>query len=327
MKLPIMRNKYSTRKFVKTVDQHNPEQIRNMIHDPHTLKDFDTLHRIWDEARHMNSFQPVDVESDWHTIGSKVGSHILLHHHKVPVGNYLLKIAALFVLTCGLSLGFYKLILLKDSGENNGFSQLLAEDHIREVILPDGSRVTLNAGSNITYKNDFGKASREVVLNGTAFFDVVPGADKPFRVFSGESVVEVTGTRFSVSEEKDRVQVSVLSGHVLLCASDSMQKRIAIHANQSGYLYSNNELKIEQRIPVNTLSWKTGDLIFEQTPIDSALMDIARHFNRDLSFDASIDEKITAEFYDQPLNEILEEISMVASLHFDTTGTALIVRK
>lgn len=326
MKLPIMRNKYSTRKFVKTVDQNTPEQIRSTIHDPYTLKDFDTLHRIWDEARHIKNYQPVDVESDWRAISSKVGSHILLHNHKVHVGNYFLKIAALFVLTCGLSLGFYKLILLKDSGKN-GFSQLQAEDNIREVILPDGSRVTLNAGSNITYKNDFGVASREVILNGTAFFDVVPGADKPFRVYSGESVVEVTGTRFSVSEEKDRVQVSVLSGHVLLCASDSKQKRIAIHANQSGYLYSNNELKIEQRIPANTLSWKTGDLIFEQTPIDSALMDIARHFNRDLSFDASIDEKITAEFYDQPLNEILEEISLVASLHFDTTGTALIVRK
>ena len=161
------------------------------------------------------------------------------------MSNYFLKIAALFVLTCGLSLGFYKLILL-NKNEESGFSQFLAEDHIREIILPDGSRVTLNVGSDITFRDDFGATSREVILNGAAFFNVVPDADIPFRVYSGESIVEVTGTRFSVSEEEDHVQVSVLSGRVLLCASDSQQKRIAIHANQSGYLYSNNELKIER---------------------------------------------------------------------------------
>jgi ferric-dicitrate binding protein FerR (iron transport regulator) len=244
----------------------------------------------------------------------------------MPIGSYLLKIAALFVLTCGLSLGFYKL-MLQNKKADSGFTQFLAEDHIREIILPDGSRVTLSSGSHITYRDDFGVKARDVILNGAAFFNVVPGSDMPFRVYSGESMVEVTGTQFSVYEQDGQIQVSVLSGRVLLCASDSQQKRIAIGANQSGYLLSNNELKIEKGIPVNTFSWKTGDLIFDQTPIDTALMDIARHFRRDLSFDANVKEKITAEFYDQPLDEILNEISLVAGLHFDTTGTALIVRK
>jgi hypothetical protein len=56
-------------------------------------------------------------------------------------------------------------------------------------------------------------------------------------------------------------------------------------------------------------------------------VDIARHFHRDLSFDVILQEKITAEFQDQPLHEILKELELVAGLKFDTTGTALIVRK
>lgn len=326
MELPKMPNKYPIKNFLKEMDQNEPEDIRNLIHDPGMLKDFDILNRIWEDARHVNKFESIDIEADWNAVNSKLGTRLPLHYHKMPMSSYFLKIAALFVLTCGLSLGFYKLILLnKESG--SGFTQFLAEEHNREVILPDGSKVTLNSGSHITYRDDFGVKSRDVILNGAAFFNVVSDTDLPFRVFSGESIVEVTGTRFSVFEENGKIQVSVLSGRVLLCAAENQQKRIAITANQSGYLLSNNELKIEKRIPVNSLSWKTGNLIFDQTPIDTALMDIARHFRRDLSVDAKVEEKITAEFHDQPLDEILNEISLVAGLHFDTTGTALIVRK
>ncbi len=326
MELPKMPNKYPIKHFLKELDQHEPEQIRNLIHDPDMLKDFDILNRIWEDARHIRKFKSVDIEADWNAVNSKLGTRLPLRYHKMPISSYFLKIAALFVLTCGLSLGFYKLILLNKES-HTGFTQFLAEEHNREVILPDGSRVTLNSGSHITYREDFGVKSRDVILNGAAFFNVVSDAVMPFRVYSGESMVEVTGTRFSVYEEDGKIQVSVLSGRVLLCAAENQQKRIAITANQSGYLLTNNELKIEKGIPVNTLSWKTGDLIFEQTPIDTALMDIARHFKRDLSIDANVGEKITAEFHNQPLDEILNEITLVAGLHFDTTGTALIVRK
>ena len=80
-------------------------------------------------------------------------------------------------------------------------------------------------------------------------------------------------------------------------------------------------------IPVNNLSWKTGHLIFEDTPIDSALIDIARHFRKELSVETPVTEQITAEFQDQPLHEILKELELVAGLQFDTTRTTLIVRK
>jgi transmembrane sensor len=169
--------------------------------------------------------------------------------------------------------------------------------------------------------------TREVILNGEALFEVVADIAHPFKVFTGESVVVVTGTRFTVREEKGLVKVSVLSGNVLLSNSGEKAKQIRIAANQSGYLLPDHNLKIENKIELNNLSWKTGHLVFRETPIDTALIDIARHFSRDLVFETSIREDITAEFQNQPLNEILDEINLVAGLKFDTTGTALIVRK
>jgi ferric-dicitrate binding protein FerR (iron transport regulator) len=112
-----------------------------------------------------------------------------------------------------------------------------------------------------------------------------------------------------------------------LSTSTNRTKQIHIAANQSGYLMEDHELKLKNGIEPNTLSWKTGVLVFHDTPIDTALMDIARYFRKDLVLETRITDDITAEFQHQPLNEILDEINLVAGLKFDTTGTALIVRK
>jgi ferric-dicitrate binding protein FerR (iron transport regulator) len=197
----------------------------------------------------------------------------------------------------------------------------------KEILLPDGSSVTLNTGSSLTFRDGFGSDSREVILNGEAFFNVKPNKQLPFRVFSGESVVEVTGTSFSVYQVDGEVHVAVITGRVLLSSTRTGEQKMSISANQSGFISGYKEVKIEEGIPANVLSWKTGILVFEQTPIDSALIDIAHHFRRDLSLEIPLSERITAEFQDQPLHEILNEIALVAGLSFDTTGTALIVRK
>jgi ferric-dicitrate binding protein FerR (iron transport regulator) len=187
--------------------------------------------------------------------------------------------------------------------------------------------VTLNAGSRLTYNAAFNDLGREVILEGEALFDVVPDNTRPFKVYTGESVVEVTGTRFNVKQEDGSVQVVVMKGSVVLSNTGDKPHKIIISANQSGYLLPGNEPILEDRIDVNVISWKTGQLIFDEIPIDSALMDIARHFRKELLIETEISEEITAEFQNQPLGEILDEINLVAGLKFDTSGTALIVRK
>jgi len=227
----------------------------------------------------------------------------------------------------GLSFGLYRIISsLHNTG--TGFVTITTDNSYKDLVLPDGSSVSLKAGSELVYRDDFGASSRDIVLVGEALFSVKPDPSLPFKVFINESVVEVTGTKFSVRSEDGSVKVSVISGTVLLSSKYANDAKIVITANQSGYLDAqNNKLGLEKGIPVNNLSWKTGHLVFEETPIDSALMDIARHFRKDLSLETDITEEITAEFQDQPLYEILEELQLVAGLQFDTTGTALIVRR
>lgn len=318
--MPIKR---FLKKIIRATDHRDEQKLENL-----TVIDFSNFAgNIWEEAGNLQIFTQIDTDSDWKIISERINYKIPVNYHKVPWKVYFLRIAALLVLTFGLSFGFYRIINYLNNTDN-GFTSYRADNQIKDVVLPDGSSVSLNTGSSLFYRVDgFGTQSREVILVGEALFNVIPGASLPFKVFVGESVVEVTGTSFAVREIDGALKVSVLSGRVLLFSTDSIENKISIAANQSGYLLTNNEIRVEEGISSNLLSWKTGLLVFDQTPIDSALMDIAHHFKKELSFETTLNEEITGEFQDQPLHEILNELKLVAGLQFDTTGSALIVRR
>jgi ferric-dicitrate binding protein FerR (iron transport regulator) len=283
---------------------------------------------IRERAANLRLFDQINTAADWKLVSARMADKLPVSYQRISWHTYFLRIAALVVFTSGLSFGLYKLLISTKSRENSEFVSENADQLIREVILPDGSSVTLNRGSRLSYRGSFGTGSRDVILEGEALFNVVPNVSIPFQVFAGASVVKVTGTSFSVSETGDgSVKVSVLSGKVELSSASEEQKKISIDANQSGYILKNKELKVEEGVSANVLSWKTGHLTFNKTPLDSALMDIAHHFGRSLALEGALKDEITAEFQNQPLGEILSELKLVAGLQFDTTGMALIVRE
>jgi transmembrane sensor len=331
MELTKMPNGLFTKKLLGTAEPADELKFREITGaNPRQLEEFQLAQQIWKEAEKVKVFEEIDVQTDWKSVALRINPYSF-NYKRIPWTTYFLRIAAIVILTSGISFGFYKLLLDNKNQHSEAvktdFTIYKADDHKKELLLSDGSHVTLNASSDITFREGFGKVSRDVILNGEAFFNVRHNPEIPFRVYSGETVIEVTGTSFSVYQRNGKVNVSVISGTVLLSASESQHESISVKANQSARVSGNNEIQIEEGIPVNILSWKTGHLVFDETPIDSALFDIARHFRRDLTIQTALSEKITAEFQDQPLHEILDEINLVAGLEFDTTGTALIVRK
>jgi transmembrane sensor len=324
-KMPI---KLFIKKLSLDMDPGDELRFKDRIeNDDRNLKEFRRVEKIWHESGNVGIFEQIDTDSDWDLVRSRIRIPLTQKYQQIPVYGYALRIAAVLIIASGLSVGIYKTITFVNHEKPAGYLSLSSAASPRNINLPDGSVVTLKGGSALTYRSDFGSGAREVILNGEALFEVVPDKVHPFKVYTGESVVVVTGTRFTVREEKGIVKVSVMTGHVILTNTGKDAKQITLEANQSGYLLPDHELKFENKIDANNLSWKTGHLIFRETPIDTALIDIARHFSKDLIVETDIKEEITAEFQDQPLNEILDEIKLVAGLKFDTTGTALIVRK
>ncbi|GAB4012493.1 FecR family protein [Spirosoma migulaei] len=99
------------------------------------------------------------------------------------------------------------------------------------VLLCDGSLITLRPKSRVSYPKHFAKTSRTVYLNGEAFFDVAKNPAKPFLIYANQTVTKVLGTSFLVRafEEEKAVTVTVRTGRVSVYTRQDFEK-----AQQSG---------------------------------------------------------------------------------------------
>ncbi len=103
------------------------------------------------------------------------------------------------------------------------------------TMLPDGTTVWVNAGSKLTYDKDFAGATREVVLDGEAYFDVVKNPHRPFIVHTGGINIKVLGTVFNVKDypADKTVETTLIRGLVQVTRSnDPQQKPVFLHPNE-----------------------------------------------------------------------------------------------
>ena len=104
-----------------------------------------------------------------------------------------------------------------------------------KIVLPDGSQVWLNAGSNLDYNNSvFNKDLREVTLNGEAYFDVTKNADKPFIIHTKKMDVKVIGTAFNVRSYNDEktAEASLIRGSIEVTLKDRKDQKIVLKPNE-----------------------------------------------------------------------------------------------
>lgn len=118
-----------------------------------------------------------------------------------------------------------------------------------KIVLPDGSQVWLNAGSNLEYNNAvFNKEFREVILNGEAFFDVTKNAGKPFIIHTKKMDIKVIGTAFNVRAYSDEkiTEAALIRGSIEVTLKDRKNQKIILKPNEK--ISIANE---EEAIPVS----------------------------------------------------------------------------
>jgi transmembrane sensor len=104
-----------------------------------------------------------------------------------------------------------------------------------KIVLPDGSQVWLNAGSNLDYNNSvFNKDLREVTLNGEAYFDVTRNAEKPFIIHTRKMDIKVIGTAFNIRSYSDEktAEASLIRGSIEVTLKDRKDQKIILKPNE-----------------------------------------------------------------------------------------------
>ena len=134
--------------------------------------------------------------------------------------------------------------------------------YTRYLSLPDGSSVVLHAGSKLLYPSEFGKDTREVTLQGEAYFDITHNVSKPFIIHTGKVKTTVLGTAFNIKADDKQVVVSVTRGAVKV---ENELNVLAVLTPNQQVLYSVPEAKTDRQTvdAVHIVTdWTKEDMVF-----------------------------------------------------------------
>jgi ferric-dicitrate binding protein FerR (iron transport regulator) len=168
------------------------------------------------------------------------------------------------------------------------------------LILPDSSRVQLNSGSILIYPQHFGK-TRNVYLNGEAYFSVVHNDRQPFIVTAGDLKVEVLGTVFNVSSyiDSENSSATLEEGKISVRLKDSQSEAILLAAGEQ-LTYDRTTGQLEKQ-PVkvdNITAWTKGNLLIQSMSMDEIAKIIERKYALKVYLNQNRyrSEKITMKF-------------------------------
>ncbi len=193
-----------------------------------------------------------------------------------------------------------------------------------EIILPDKSRVWLNAGSGISYPEKFRGRLREVKIEGEAYFEVTRKRSKPFVIQAGSSGIRVLGTSFNVNHKHnaEKIIVTVLTGRIAFFESEKPENRIKLDAGEQGvYNTLNAELNKQVNTDDNFLSWKTGILIFDNTSLEDVCRDLSLHYMLTIvpsNADILKAKSLSATFDNKTVEEVLNILSITLDISYKT---------
>ena len=201
-------------------------------------------------------------------------------------------------------------------------------ERAKNTVLPDGSSVTLNAGSRISYQKSFGKGSRELKLEGEAYFEVAQDKDRPFSIYAKDARIQVLGTSFNVDASRDDqgVEVYVSTGVVQLAEADNLENKIILRSGNTGHLY-NSEVRSGIAENENSMAWLTGDVDFSGLliPEATAILNEIYHVSivcRGKGIDTiRIDEG--ERFHDESLDVILQVICKQSNLKLEKSDNMI----
>lgn len=263
-------------------------------------REYEALRKAWDLLDGTHPGQAIDIDTEWEY-------HKKILHGKGTSGkrirlNPFIRLAAVLVILFGIGL------LILQTLPKNAVKTRIAETET--IVLPDGSRVTLNASSKLSYADNFGDDSRQVALKGEAYFEVKRDTARPFRIMLEGAEIQVLGTAFNVRAYKssDKIEVTVSEGKVSFYDKKRVGKKVIITPGEKAEF---NRLKKtvtkQENDDRNYLSWKTRKMIFEDDALSDVAATVSRVYHTEIIVDDNLKNcRLTTRFEDKDLDTVLE---------------------
>lgn len=297
-----------TRLFIGEASPREKAVIKGWLNQSsENRKLYTELKEIWLLSGVKNNSDQYKVEKAIQQFKEKIKKEKQVDYRK-NIFTRIVKYAAIALLLLALPLSFFignRMATIRDS-----FTTVTcAFGDKTTLILPDSSLVWLNSGSKLSFNNNFNNGSRQVYLEGEAYFSVMKDKKNPFRVKTSKINVEVLGTEFNLkayTDDKD-VVATLVEGSIAIASPfqktkiKPMQKLVYDKENQKMIIYNLNDTSCE-------INWKDGRLVFHNESLADLELKLERWFDVDIVF---ADDEVKKRCFTGTLEResILETIS------------------
>jgi hypothetical protein len=196
-----------------------------------------------------------------------------------------------------------------------------------QINLPDGSKVWLNSASTLRFPAFFSGDTREVELNGEAFFDIAKNPEKPFKVITKDQVVEVLGTQFNINSYSDEesFKTTLIEGSVKIIYKD----RVVLLSPGQQFQPNLKSSKVVEADTEEVTAWKDGYFLFKDEDIQSIMRKVSRWYNVEVTYSGDIPDvgfggNISRS---KDIDEVLNVLQLTNAVHFKVEGRRITVMR
>ncbi|WP_342332822.1 FecR domain-containing protein [Pedobacter sp. FW305-3-2-15-E-R2A2] len=194
----------------------------------------------------------------------------------------------------------------------------------KKLLLPDGSKVLLNVGTELILSKDFGENQRKVSLRGEAFFEIAKDKNRPFIIQSGALSTRVLGTSFNINAypDMDKIKIAVLTGKVMVAKNVAGIEETIAGGMTNGATLSfykatgKTELKTEDTELFSF--WKDNKLYIDNSTLSEIARQLERYYHLKVVFNTKTDQgkRYTIKFNKEPANRVMEILSILTKRKF-----------
>ncbi|WP_200976036.1 FecR family protein [Echinicola sp. 20G] len=198
-------------------------------------------------------------------------------------------------------------------------------------FLPDKTKVVLNAESEISYPEHFGEGSREIFLEGEAYFDVTHDAKRKFLVRSGEIITEVHGTAFNVQAYPETpISIALQRGLVSVYPAFTEQPTIPQYLRPGEMITVKKEFDSSikgQFDAEQMMGWIDGKLVFKQATMETLITKLERWYDVEIKVEGNTTDtwKVNGVFQNESLENVLEGVKYARGISYQINDHQVLI--
>lgn len=286
-------------------------------------KHYKQIRHIWKELDKVYD----DYEFDEAAARKKITGQIRSYRRRTRVirARNRIGVAASFLLLIGLTF-----LLINYSRNSTSYLSYYQTnpDEVREVILPDSTHVWLNEESQLFIRKNYSANQRKVWLTGEGYFEVKPDAEHPFKVYTLNTVTRVLGTTFHLRPESEkRITLNVLEGKVSFYPKYSLKNHQEfVGGEQAIYLSDTKQIRKKVNDDLNSLAWKTRELIFRDTPLTEVCEVLSHYYGKQIEYSQSDSGlSLTGSFRNESLEDVIATLTLTLDIKATITPDKIVL--